>query len=68
MGTSKSAVSRLEAIGRLSPSVGTLKNYARAVGCEVEIRLAPGDGGEAAGAAKNAGGAAATKSPAALPE
>jgi len=41
MGTTKSAVSRLEAVGRHSPSVTTLKKYARAVGCEVEIRLVP---------------------------
>ena len=39
MGTTKSAVSRLEAVGKPSPSVSTLKRYARAVGCEVEIRL-----------------------------
>ncbi len=39
MGTTKSAVSRLEAVGKLSPSVSTLKKYAKAVGCEVEIRL-----------------------------
>ena len=38
MGTTKSAVSRLEAVGRISPSVSTLKKYARAVGCDVEIR------------------------------
>lgn len=41
MGTTKSAVSRLEAVGRPSPSVMTLSKYARAVGCEVEIRLVP---------------------------
>lgn len=41
MGTTKSAVSRLEAAGKHSPSVMTLKNYAQAVGCEVEIRLVP---------------------------
>lgn len=41
MGTTKSAVSRLEAVGRHSPSVTTLRKYARAVGCEVEIRLVP---------------------------
>jgi DNA-binding XRE family transcriptional regulator len=41
MGTTKSAVSRLEAVGKHSPSVSTLKKYARAVGCEVEIRLVP---------------------------
>jgi hypothetical protein len=31
--------SRSEAVGKHSPSVNTLKKYARAVGCEVEIRL-----------------------------
>jgi len=42
MGTTKSAVSRLEAAaGKHSPSLTTLKRYARAVGCEVEIRLVP---------------------------
>lgn len=40
MGTTKSAVSRLEAASH-SPSVSTLKKYARAVGCDVEIRLVP---------------------------
>jgi DNA-binding XRE family transcriptional regulator len=39
MGTTKSAVSRLESAGAPSPSVSTLERYARAVGCEVEIRL-----------------------------
>lgn len=41
MGTTKSAVSRLEGAGKHSPSVSTLKRYARAVGCDVEIRLIP---------------------------
>jgi DNA-binding XRE family transcriptional regulator len=41
MGTTKSAVSRLEAAGKHSPSVTTLRKYAQAVGCEVEIRLVP---------------------------
>ena len=39
MGTTKSAVSRLEAAGKHSPSVSTLKKYAQAVGCDVEIKL-----------------------------
>ncbi len=39
MGTTKSAVSRLEAVGKHSPSVSTLRKYAEAVGCQVEIRL-----------------------------
>ena len=41
MGTTKSAVSRLESGGKHSPSVKTLERYARAVGCRVEIRLVP---------------------------
>ena len=41
MGTTKSAVSRMETASKHSPSVTTLKKYARAVGCEVEIRLVP---------------------------
>jgi DNA-binding XRE family transcriptional regulator len=41
MGTTKSAISRLEGAGKPSPSVSTLRRYARAVGCEVEIRLVP---------------------------
>jgi DNA-binding XRE family transcriptional regulator len=41
MGTTKSAVSRLEGAGKHSPSVSTLKKYAKAVGCGVEIRLVP---------------------------
>jgi DNA-binding XRE family transcriptional regulator len=41
MGTTKSAVSRLEGLGKHSPSVETLTKYARAVGCEVEVRLVP---------------------------
>lgn len=41
MGTTKSAVSRLEAVGGPSPSLATLRRYAQAVGCEVEVRLVP---------------------------
>jgi DNA-binding XRE family transcriptional regulator len=41
MGTTKSAVSRLEAAGTSSPSVTTLQRYAQAVGCQVVIRLVP---------------------------
>ena len=39
MGTTKSAISRLESAGRHTPSLATLKRYARAVGCELEVRL-----------------------------
>lgn len=41
MGTTKSAVSRLEGAGLHAPSLTTLKKYARAVGCRLEIRLVP---------------------------
>lgn len=39
MGTTKSAISRLEGAGKHSPSLGTLCRYAEAVGCELKIRL-----------------------------
>ncbi|MEW6665590.1 MAG: helix-turn-helix transcriptional regulator [Thermodesulfobacteriota bacterium] len=42
MGTTKSAVSRLESGGKHAPSLTTLKKYARAVGCRLEIKLVPG--------------------------
>jgi len=41
MGTTKSAVSRLEAAGRHTPSIATLKRYALAVGCELQVKLVP---------------------------
>lgn len=41
MGTTKSAVSRLEAAGKHAPSLTTLKKYAWAVGCRLEIKLVP---------------------------
>jgi DNA-binding XRE family transcriptional regulator len=41
MGTTKSAVSRLEAAGKHAPSMATLKKYAQAVGCHLEIKLVP---------------------------
>jgi DNA-binding XRE family transcriptional regulator len=41
MGTTKSAISRLEAAGRHTPSLATLKKYAAAVGCELQVRLVP---------------------------
>lgn len=41
MGTTKSAVSRLEAVGKHAPSLTTLKKYAKAVGCNLEIKLVP---------------------------
>jgi len=41
MGTTKSAVSRLESAGKHVPSLTTLKKYAQAVGCRLEIKLVP---------------------------
>ena len=41
MGTTKSAVSRLEYAGKHAPSLTTLKKYAQAVGCNLEIKLVP---------------------------
>src|SRR5437763_13995510 len=44
MGTKPPAVARLEAGGgsrRHSPTVATLRKYAQAVGCRLEIRLRP---------------------------
>ncbi len=41
MGTTKSAVSRLESAGRHAPSVASLKKYAEAVGCKLKIELVP---------------------------
>jgi len=44
MKTTASVVSRIEAGGGTahhSPSLGTLKKYAAAVGCELEVRLKP---------------------------
>lgn len=41
MGTTKSAVSRLESAGRHVPSLSSLKRYAQAVGCELQVRLVP---------------------------
>ena len=39
MGTSKSTISRLESAGKHAPSLASLKKYAKAVGCRVEIRF-----------------------------
>lgn len=41
MGTTKSAVSRLEGSGKHTPSLGTLKRYAQAVGCDLQVKLVP---------------------------
>jgi DNA-binding XRE family transcriptional regulator len=39
MGTTKSAISRLESAGKHAPSLATLKRYAKAVGCELRVKL-----------------------------
>ena len=41
MGTTKSAVSRLEGAGKHTPSLSTLQRYARAVGCDLQVKLVP---------------------------
>jgi DNA-binding XRE family transcriptional regulator len=41
MGTTKSAVSRLESAGKHAPSLTTLKKYAHAVGCDLKIEFIP---------------------------
>ncbi|WP_428829515.1 helix-turn-helix transcriptional regulator [Acidithiobacillus thiooxidans] len=41
MGTTRSAVSRLETAGKHAPSLSTLKRYADAVDCEIQVTLVP---------------------------
>ncbi|MEP6483608.1 MAG: helix-turn-helix transcriptional regulator [Rudaea sp.] len=41
MKTTKSAISRLECTIAHAPSVKTLKRYANAVGCDVQVKLVP---------------------------
>lgn len=41
MGTTKSAISRLESAGKHTPSLATLQRYAQAVGCELRVTLVP---------------------------
>jgi DNA-binding XRE family transcriptional regulator len=41
MGTTKSAISRLEAVGKHAPSLSTLRRYAEAVGCQIQVKLVP---------------------------
>ena len=42
MGTTKSAISRLESAGKKhAPSIATLQRYAQAVGCELQVKLVP---------------------------
>lgn len=39
MGTIKSAISRLESARKHAPSLATLKRYASAAGCELQVKL-----------------------------
>ncbi|TNJ34121.1 helix-turn-helix domain-containing protein [Prosthecochloris vibrioformis] len=41
IGTTKSAISRLEGGSKHAPSVTTLRKYAEAVGCDLVIKLEP---------------------------
>ena len=41
MGTTKSAISRLESAGKHAPSISTLRRYAEAVGCDLQVKLVP---------------------------
>ena len=41
MGTTKSAISRLESAGKHAPSMASLERYAAAVGCTLKIELVP---------------------------
>ena len=41
IGTAKSAVSRLESAGKHIPSITTLRRYAEAFGCKLEVKLVP---------------------------
>jgi len=41
MGTTKNAISRLEAAGKHAPSLASLKGFAVVVGCRLRIQLVP---------------------------
>ncbi len=41
IGTTKSAISRLEGGSQHAPSIATLRKYAEAVGCDLVIKLEP---------------------------
>ena len=41
MHTTRSVISRLESSGKHSPSITTLRKYAEAVGCKLQIKLIP---------------------------
>lgn len=49
IGTTKSAISRLESFGKHAPSITTLQKYANAVGCDLVIKLKPKPGVSTAG-------------------
>lgn len=44
MGTKQSAVARIECAGKHSPSLNTLRRYAKAVGCSLEVKMIPMQG------------------------
>ena len=50
MGTTKSAISRLESAGKHAPSVASLKRYAAAVGCTLKIEFVPASPNQRGGA------------------
>lgn len=54
MGTTKSAISRLEAGAKHAPSLSTLRRYAMAVGCDLQVKLVPSRKGAATGGARDA--------------
>jgi transcriptional regulator with XRE-family HTH domain len=41
MGTTRSAISRLEASRKHIPALSTLRRYADVLGCDVDIQLVP---------------------------
>jgi ribosome-binding protein aMBF1 (putative translation factor) len=41
MGTTKSAISRLESAGKHAPSIKTLKKYAQAIGFRLQVKFVP---------------------------
>ena len=42
MGTTKSAISRLESAGKKhAPSIATIQRYAQADGCDLQVKLVP---------------------------
>jgi ribosome-binding protein aMBF1 (putative translation factor) len=41
MGTTKSVISRIEGVGKHTPSLSTLRRYAEAVGCQLQVKLIP---------------------------